>query len=66
LFFDAGNVFDSSRDYNPELSELRMSTGLSFQWVTAIGPLGFALAKPLNKQEGDETQIFQFTLGQNF
>ncbi|MFD2229777.1 outer membrane protein assembly factor BamA [Alkalimarinus sediminis] len=66
LFFDAGNVFDSSRDYNPELSELRMSTGISFQWVTAIGPLGFALAKALNDQEGDDTQIFQFTLGQNF
>lgn len=66
LFFDAGNVFDSSRDYNPELSELRMSTGVSFQWITAIGPLGFALAKPLNAQEGDDTQIFQFTLGQNF
>ncbi|WP_250657439.1 outer membrane protein assembly factor BamA [Alkalimarinus coralli] len=66
LFFDAGNVFDTSRDYDPELSELRMSTGLSFQWVTAIGPIGFALAKALNKQEGDETQVFQFTLGQNF
>ena len=66
LFFDAGNVFDTSRDYDPEFSELRMSTGLSFQWITAIGPLGFSLAKTLNEQEGDEREVFQFTLGQNF
>lgn len=66
VFLDAGNVFDTQRDYDPDLGEIRLSAGLSFQWVTAIGPLAFSLAKPLNEQEGDETQVFQFSLGQQF
>lgn len=66
LFFDAGNVFDTDRGYNPKLNALRMSLGVNFQWLTAIGPLGFSLAKPLNSKPGDHTQVFQFTLGQQF
>ncbi len=66
FYFDAGNVFDTSRGYDPELSEVRMSVGVSFSWLTAIGPLAFSLAKPLNSKTGDETQVFQFSLGQPF
>ncbi len=66
FFFDAGNVFDTDRGYNPSLSAIRMSVGVNFQWITAIGPLGFSLAKPLNNKPGDHTQVFQFTLGQQF
>lgn len=66
LYFDAGNVFDTSRGYDPAFDEVRMSVGVSFSWVTAIGPLAFSLAKPLNAKEGDDTQTFQFSLGQPF
>ena len=66
LFFDAGNVFDTDRGYNPSLSGIRMALGVNFQWITAIGPLGFSLAEPFHKKPGDNTQIFQFTLGQQF
>ncbi|QCF26434.1 outer membrane protein assembly factor BamA [Hydrocarboniclastica marina] len=66
LFLDAGNVFDTARGFDPELGELRTSAGLSFQWITAIGPLAFSLAKPLNDKSGDDTQVFQFSLGQQF
>ncbi len=66
LFYDIGNVFDTTRNYDPKLEELRMAVGLGFQWVTAIGPLGFSLGYPLNTQEVDEKQIFQFSLGQPF
>ena len=66
LFLDAGQVFDTERGYNPELDEVRMSVGVGFQWITAVGPLAFSLAKPLNDQDGDETQVFQFSLGQTF
>ena len=66
LFLDAGNVFDTHRGFNPSLGQIRASVGVSFQWITAVGPLGFSLAKPLNSRNGDQTQIFQFTLGQQF
>ena len=68
FFLDAGQVFDTSRDGAPEeeLGELRTAAGISFQWITAVGPLAFSLAKPLNDQAGDDTQVFQFSLGQSF
>ena len=35
-------------------------------WLTAIGPLSFSLSRPINKQDRDDTQNFQFTIGQGF
>ncbi|MFL1455426.1 outer membrane protein assembly factor BamA [Marinobacter sp. GN3S48] len=66
FFVDAGQVFDPDRDFEPAANELRVSAGVGFQWITAVGPLAFSLAKPLNDKSGDETQIFQFSLGQTF
>lgn len=65
-FVDAGQVFDTNRDYDPDIQELRWSTGLSLQWNTFIGPLGFSFGKALNAIESDEKQFFQFSLGQPF
>jgi len=66
FFLDAGQVFDTARGFDPELSEIRMSAGIGFQWITAVGPLAFSLAKPLNDKPGDDTQVFQFSMGQTF
>src|SRR5690554_2553228 len=66
FFLDGGQVFDSDRGYDPALDELRFSAGIGFQWITAVGPLAFSLAKPLNDKPGDDTQMFQFSLGQTF
>jgi outer membrane protein insertion porin family len=72
LFLDAGNVFDTyCFDDNPtcgdvDLGEIRYSAGVGLSWLTALGPLGFSLGKALNDKSGDDTQFFQFTLGQTF
>jgi outer membrane protein insertion porin family len=67
LFLDVGNVFDTNiSGYYPEMGDLRYTAGVSLSWLTAIGPLSFSLARPLNKQPGDETRVFQFTIGQGF
>lgn len=69
LFADAGNVFETERtellaDFEPQ--DLRTSVGIGLSWLTAIGPLSFNLAKALNDQSGDDTEVFQFSLGQTF
>jgi len=67
LFLDAGQVYDTSRsEYSFELGEIRASAGVSLSWITAIGPLSFSLARPLNDKEGDDTQVFEFALGRPF
>ncbi len=61
LFVDAGQVYDSRA--NIDLGELRASAGVAFTWITAIGPLSFSYATPLNEQSGDKTESFQFSIG---
>ncbi|WP_328187741.1 outer membrane protein assembly factor BamA [Marinobacter sp. OP 3.4] len=66
FFLDAGQVFDTTRGFDPDIGEIRTSVGIGFQWVTVVGPLAFSLAQPLTDQSGDDTQMFQFSLGQSF
>ncbi|EMP57015.1 outer membrane protein [Marinobacter santoriniensis NKSG1] len=66
VFIDGGQVFDTERGFDPAFGDIRLSAGVSFQWITAVGPLAFSLAKPLNDKPGDDTQVFQFSLGQTF
>lgn len=64
LYFDAGNVFAESEDYDS--AELRTSAGISAKWFTLIGPIELSYAVPLNDKPGDETKNFQFSLGAPF
>ncbi len=79
LFLDAGNVFDTectrtellNGRRNPgcgsvDVGQVRYSAGVGLSWLTALGPLGFSLGRALNDESGDDTQFFQFTLGQTF
>lgn len=74
LFFDFGNVFDTSCNADqgvtdcsrPRLDQLRYSAGIGLTWITPLGPLTFSLAKGLNPKGEDQTQVFQFSLGTPF
>lgn len=72
VFIDGGNVFTTrcygqgNCDRGFDADELRFSAGISLTWLTAIGPLAFSIAEPLNDKEGDETEFFQFSIGQTF
>ncbi len=64
LFFDAGNVYQSTDSIN--LGDLRFSTGIGLNWLSPIGPLKLSLAFPLRKRETDRTQRVQFQIGTGF
>lgn len=72
LFFDAGNVFNTKCNdlevncFSPEEGELRYSVGLGATWLSGFGPITFSIAKPLNSEDYDETEVFQFSLGSQF
>jgi len=81
VFWDVGNVFDSkcqqtlntngvtksnTQCNDVSLSNMASSVGVGVTWVTALGPLSFALATPIKKPDNAETQVFQFSLGQTF
>ena len=72
VFLDYGNVFsDGCRFYETncyefDLSELRYSIGIGVTWITALGPLSFALASVFNDSPTDRTETFQFEIGTQF
>ncbi|WP_395496470.1 outer membrane protein assembly factor BamA [Arsenophonus endosymbiont of Lipoptena cervi] len=74
FFIDAGTVWDSNWHYTPKswiigmpnygkASNIRVSTGISFQWISPIGPLVFSYSKLLKKYKGDQSEEFQFNIG---
>jgi outer membrane protein insertion porin family len=68
-FKDAGGF---RTNYGFDLHQLRTSTGISVQWLAPLGLFRFSLAMPLKyqtgdwKHYGDETEIFQFSIGNSF
>ena len=63
-FLDAGNVFESIDDFDG--GELRYSAGFSTIWFAGIGIITMSWGFPLNDEEGDDRQKFQFTIGTTF
>ena len=63
-FIDAGNVFEKASDFDS--GDLRYSAGVSVQWLSPIGPLVLSYAEPLNEEEDDEKESFQFSFGVPF
>ncbi|MEH6626301.1 MAG: outer membrane protein assembly factor BamA [Motiliproteus sp.] len=73
FFLDVGSVFDTScLSSNPncssgiDIADLRASVGIGVSWITFVGPLSFSIASPVVEKTGDETETFQFALGQTF
>ncbi len=64
-FYDIGNVFLKD-EAGFDKDELRSSVGVSFVWLAPIGPLQFSWARPIAKEDGDDTQSFQFSIGSFF
>ncbi len=61
MFFDYGAIGYSRID---EIQ--RMSAGLGIEWITPIGPLQLIYAKPINNKPGDDTNVFEFSIGTRF
>ena len=70
FFIDGGNVFNSNClevsviCTDPKDGELRYTAGFALTWITGFAPLSFSVSIPLNDKDGDETESFQFELGQ--
>jgi len=72
-FFDIGTVQGRYSDLNGNIivpdfdwSAFRYSTGVAAQWLSPFGALQISYGMPLNDEEGDEVQMFQFSFGSQF
>jgi outer membrane protein insertion porin family len=59
-------------DYDFSFDKIKYSTGVAVQWLAPLGVFRFSYAVPLNDEKGttieygDETEGFQFSIGQAF
>jgi outer membrane protein insertion porin family len=75
-FFLGNTVFKDKENnvikYGFDLNQMRTSAGISVQWLAPLGLFRFSLGIPLKYQRdtltrwGDETEIFQFSIGNAF
>lgn len=81
FFIDSASVWDTEFDYrsaDPNMPgedyyydysdpwDFRYSAGVALQWVSPLGPLVFSLATPIKSYDGDDEEVFTFTIGQTF
>jgi outer membrane protein insertion porin family len=69
-FADAGGVFSDNESFlaseEYQKGEMRYSVGLGVMWNSPFGPLQVSIAEPLNDDNKDRTQRFQFGMGSSF
>jgi outer membrane protein insertion porin family len=70
-FFGPDQVTPANYDFS--IHELKRSVGISVEWLAPLGLFRFSLGLPLNPDHsnltnnfGDETEVFQFSIGQAF
>jgi outer membrane protein insertion porin family len=63
-FFDAGGIYGP--DEMIALGDLRSSFGVGISWISPVGPLRIAVARPISKFDGDKMQSLQFQIGTSF
>jgi outer membrane protein insertion porin family len=78
LFYDAGNVFSETENFfqsnqRPDANGrgtlpfgLFHSVGFGVRWFSPLGPLRFEIGFPLTRRPVDDSQLFEFTIGNFF
>ncbi len=65
-FFDVGSVLDTRVSDYFDTTELRYSAGLGASWLSPVGALTLSYAIPMNSDNQDEKEQFQFSFGSTF
>jgi len=63
-FVDAGGIYGT--DETIQLGDMRSSLGVGISWISPVGPLRLAFARPIRQFENDKLQSMQFQIGTTF
>ncbi len=65
FFLTTGSIWNSDYVSSSDI-DLRTSFGTSFDFITAVGPISFSYAIPIQKNNSDKTRSFNFSIGTSF
>ena len=65
IFYSMGSIWDSDYSNDNEFN-VRSSLGVSFDVLTAVGPISLSYAVPIEKNTNDITNEFNFSIGTSF
>jgi len=64
VFIDTGNIYENSTKI--KLSDIRMSAGFGFAYLSPIGSIGGFISTPILKKSGDIIENFGLSIGTGF
>ena len=64
VFFDAGNVYTSEKNIKDR--DLATSVGGGVRWYSPMGPLRIEWGHNLDPQRGEDSSVFEFSMGSTF
>ena len=64
LFFDAGNAYGFGTDF--DATDLRLGAGVGLRFFSPLGPLRLDVGYNLDKEPGEKTYQFHFSVGSSF
>ena len=63
FFIDYGGAFKDYDSFN--MGDLKGAVGLSVKWISPFGGVSVSITAPINSENSDNTESFQFNLGTN-
>ena len=63
-FLDAGGLYGAEESI--QFGDLRSSYGVGISWISPVGPLRLAFARPIKQLTNDRIQTLQFQIGSSF
>jgi outer membrane protein insertion porin family len=61
---DLGGIYGPNDNIQAE--DMRASVGIGVSWISPVGPLRLAFAKPIRQFDGDKIQSLAFQIGTTF
>ncbi|MFC1812312.1 outer membrane protein assembly factor BamA [Thermodesulfobacteriota bacterium] len=66
VFFDAGRLSETEAINPIGSADFRFSVGMGLRYITPIGPIGLLYGHKLDRQEGESSGQFHFSIGYTF
>jgi outer membrane protein insertion porin family len=63
-FLDVGGIYGPNDPI--VVDDMRASVGVGISWISPVGPLRLAFAKPIRQLDGDKIQTLAFQIGTSF